>query len=47
MDSKIFVGSAGESVFVRNCSGCTFYVACKQWGAVFFFVGRTWTLPLE
>lgn len=24
------VGAGGESVFIRNCSDCTFYVACKQ-----------------
>jgi len=30
VDCKIFLGASGESVFIRNCSGCTFYVACKQ-----------------
>ena len=24
------MGSSGESVFIRNCNNCTFYVCCKQ-----------------
>jgi hypothetical protein len=27
---KVFLGATGESLFVRNCKDCTFYVACKQ-----------------
>mmetsp|Transcript_13090 Transcript_13090/g.38495 ORF Transcript_13090/g.38495 Transcript_13090/m.38495 type:complete len:95 (+) Transcript_13090:430-714(+) len=30
LDSKIFIGASSESIFVRNCSGCTFTIACKQ-----------------
>ena len=29
-DSKIFIGASADSVFVRNCSNCTFTVACGQ-----------------
>ena len=27
---KVFLGASSEAVFVRNCSDCTFYLACKQ-----------------
>ncbi|KAH8064163.1 5'-nucleotidase [Aureococcus anophagefferens] len=27
---KIMIGASGESVFIRECADCTFYVACKQ-----------------
>jgi len=27
---KVFLGATGESLFVRNCKDCTFYVAVKQ-----------------
>merc|ERR1712072_954871 len=30
IDCKVFLGASGESVFIRDCKGCTFYVACKQ-----------------
>ena len=30
VDCKVFLGASGESVFIRDCKGCTFYVACKQ-----------------
>lgn len=29
-NSKIFIGASADSVFVRNCSDCTFTVACGQ-----------------
>jgi len=29
-NSKIFIGASSDSVFVRNCSDCTFTVACGQ-----------------
>jgi len=29
-NSKIFIGASSDSVFVRNCSNCTFTVACGQ-----------------
>jgi len=29
-DSKVFIGASSESLFVRNCSDCSFTVACKQ-----------------
>lgn len=28
--SKIFIGACSESVFIRDCTDCTFTVACKQ-----------------
>ncbi len=28
--SKIFIGACSESVFIRDCTNCTFTVACKQ-----------------
>jgi hypothetical protein len=28
--SQVFIGPCSESVFVRDCSNCTFTVACKQ-----------------
>ncbi|KAG5191022.1 tubulin binding cofactor C-domain-containing protein [Tribonema minus] len=30
VDCRVFVAACAESLFVRNCSGCTFYAACKQ-----------------
>jgi hypothetical protein len=27
---KIFIGACESSIFIRNCSGCTFYTACRQ-----------------
>lgn len=27
---RVFLGASSESVFVRDCSDCTFYLACKQ-----------------
>ncbi|KAJ8598505.1 hypothetical protein CTAYLR_001374 [Chrysophaeum taylorii] len=27
---RVFIGACAESVFVRNCDDCIFYVACKQ-----------------
>lgn len=29
-DSKIFIGASSESIFIRNCTNCTFTIACKQ-----------------
>ncbi|KAL9181594.1 hypothetical protein ACHAXT_010399 [Thalassiosira profunda] len=29
-DSRIFIAAASGSVFVRNCTNCSFTVACKQ-----------------
>ena len=29
-DSKVFIAASSESVFIRDCSGCTFTIACKQ-----------------
>lgn len=29
-NSRIFIGSSAESIFVRNCTGCIFTIACKQ-----------------
>ncbi|GMI31154.1 hypothetical protein TeGR_g14947, partial [Tetraparma gracilis] len=28
--SKVFVAASSESIFVRDCSNCTFTIACKQ-----------------
>jgi len=30
VDSTVLIGACCDSVFVRNCTGCTFAVACKQ-----------------
>ena len=27
---KIVIGPSSESVFIRNCTNCTFFIACKQ-----------------
>eukprot|EP00616_Rhizochromulina_sp_CCMP1243_P009413 CAMPEP_0118966330 /NCGR_PEP_ID=MMETSP1173-20130426/3806_1 /TAXON_ID=1034831 /ORGANISM="Rhizochromulina marina cf, Strain CCMP1243" /LENGTH=408 /DNA_ID=CAMNT_0006915089 /DNA_START=32 /DNA_END=1258 /DNA_ORIENTATION=- len=27
---RVFIGACGESLFVRNCSNCVFFTACKQ-----------------
>lgn len=27
---RVFIGASAESVFIRNCSDCVFFVACKQ-----------------
>jgi hypothetical protein len=29
-NSKIFIGACESSMFIRNCSDCTFYIACRQ-----------------
>ena len=29
-NSRIFVGACESSMFIRNCTGCTFYIACRQ-----------------
>lgn len=29
-NSKVFLGACCDSVFVRNCTNCTFTIACKQ-----------------
>ena len=29
-DCRVFIAASCDSVFVRNCTGCTFTVACKQ-----------------
>jgi hypothetical protein len=29
-NSRVFVGACESSMFIRNCTGCTFYVACRQ-----------------
>jgi len=29
-NSKVFVGACESSMFIRNCTGCTFYIACRQ-----------------
>lgn len=28
--SKVFIGACASSIFIRNCSNCTFYTACRQ-----------------
>jgi protein XRP2 len=30
VDSKIFVAACASSIFIRNCSNCTFYTCCRQ-----------------
>ena len=30
VNCKVFVGASSESIFVRECTGCTFTIACKQ-----------------
>ena len=27
---RIFIGACASSIFIRNCSNCTFYTACRQ-----------------
>lgn len=29
-NSRVFVGACESSMFIRNCTGCTFFVACRQ-----------------
>ena len=29
-DSRIFIAASSEGVFIRDCSNCTFAIACKQ-----------------
>ncbi len=29
-DSKIFIGASSGSIFIGNCTNCTFTIACKQ-----------------
>lgn len=28
--SRVFIGACASSIFIRNCSNCTFYSACRQ-----------------
>jgi len=30
MDCKVFVAACASSIFIRNCSNCTFYTCCRQ-----------------
>jgi len=30
VNCKVYIGPCGADVFVRNCTGCTFTIACKQ-----------------
>merc|ERR1712139_711977 len=27
---KVYIGACGADVFIRNCTNCTFTIACKQ-----------------
>ena len=29
-DCRIFIGACASSIFIRNCTNCTFYLCCRQ-----------------
>jgi protein XRP2 len=29
-NSRIFIGACASSIFIRNCTNCTFYTSCRQ-----------------
>jgi len=46
-DSRVFIAASSESVFIRNCSSCTFTIACKQFrtrdctNCIFYLYSKT------